>query len=216
MRNENYGQMIKYVEKVIQNAPNISKIEAKYPFRTRFRHIVRVVKWCERILEFEKVEDEDIVYIAAIFHDSGKPFEGERLHPQISSEICRRYLKTQGYDGKKIDRICYCIENHSKKLSQEELEFEPRELVVLLEADVLDEIGAIGVLWDSMATAMEFDPTYEKAFSRIEGHFKNMKSKGNRAYTVTGKKLYEERMVFIEKYIEELKFELEVTSFMEA
>lgn len=213
MNDTNYKEMLAYVENVISNAPVISDTEARYPFRNRFKHILRVLKWCERLLEKESVESPEIVYIAAIFHDSGKPYEGDRAHADISAEICRNFLENKGYEEEKIQKICYCIKNHSRKLLEDNLKEEPKELIVLMEADVMDEIGAMGALWDTFATALEIKPDYDKAFERIESQFQKMKVKGNRAYTPTGKAFYAERIAVLERYIEELRFELEPSSF---
>ena len=79
-----------------------------------------------------------------------------------------------------------------------------------MDADLLDELGAIGVLWDAMATATTLgdEASYKKAYARIRQFYKINMPKRSRAKTAEGKREYQKRMDFVQSFIAELEREL--------
>ena len=77
-----------------------------------------------------------------------------------------------------------------------------------MDADLLDEVGAISILWDSMATAIGDEASYKKAYQRIKNFYRINKPKIRRCKTEAGRKEYEKRMETIETFLEELEKEL--------
>ncbi|MBC2580778.1 HD domain-containing protein [Clostridium sp. DJ247] len=203
-----YEDMINYVKKFLDNRElEVDDFENKYPFRIRFQHILRVYNWTHRLNEFEK-GDEQVVSIAAIFHDVGKRNDNSIPHADLSAEICSKYLESINYDKNQSKRIIQAIKKHSsKKECIEKLSLEDR---ILIDADLLDEVGAITVLWDSMATVMETDPSYMKVYERLQKRLERIKKKSSLTKTKTGARFYEERLRFLENFIENLEYELQV------
>ena len=79
-----------------------------------------------------------------------------------------------------------------------------------MDADLLDELGAVGVLWDAMATAVTLgdEASYKKAYARVRQYYKINMPKRVRAKTTEGKREYQRRMDFVQSFITELEREL--------
>ncbi len=175
---------------------------ANYPFRSRYEHIMRVYRWAIK-LQAKEGGDLEIITLAALFHDIG--WEEGRPHEEVSAEMAVEYLAEQGYDEAKIGRIGNIILRHNDKDTEDDLSIECR---VLMDADLLDEVGAMSVLWDSMATACEDESSYKKAYYRIKNYYRINQPKIRRCKTATGRLEYTKRMKCIEEFLNELEREL--------
>ena len=78
----------------------------------------------------------------------------------------------------------------------------------MMDADLLDEVGAVGILWDSMATAQEDEASYKRAYYRIKNFYRINKPKIKRCKTDAGRVEYNKRMQLIEEFIFQLEKEL--------
>lgn len=201
-----YEDMINYVKNILENTDSkATELKTVFPFRNRFEHSMRVYKWAKRINEVEKA-DEEVISIAAIFHDVAKGMNGGRNHAEAGAEICREYLRKVNYDINKSEMVVQAVRNHSSKdMPISELSLEDR---VIIDADILDELGAITVLWDSIAVGMKEYPTYEKVYNRLVPVLQQEKTGYESLKTEYGKKLFKERIEFLETFLENLKYEL--------
>lgn len=116
-----------------------------YPWHSaayRFNHSLNVVDLATQIAEKEGA-DTDVVRVAALFHDVAKLEVDQDVHAAEGARIAREYLESHGdFPQSFIARICECIEDHSHQgpLSQVSLETQ-----CLIEADLLDKVGANGM-----------------------------------------------------------------------
>lgn len=193
-----YTRVIEYVkEMTVQNGrPD------NYPFRSRFEHIMRVYRWAIK-LQAKEGGDLEIIALAALMHDIG--WEENRPHAEVSAEIAVEYLVEQGYDEAKIGRIGDIIMRHNDKDTEEDLSLECR---IVMDADLLDEVGAMSILWDCMATAGEDAASYKKAYYRIKNYYRINQPKIRRCKTTAGRIEYTKRMKCIEEFLSELEREL--------
>jgi uncharacterized protein len=193
-----YTKVIKYVwEMTNQNGrPD------NYPFRSRYDHIMRVYRWAIK-LQAREGGDLEIISLAALFHDIG--WDPERPHWEVSAEMAVEYLAEQDLEEAKIGRIGDIILRHNDKDTTEDLSLECR---IVMDADLLDEVGAMSVLWDSMATACEEEASYKKAYTRIKNYYRINQPKISRCKTATGRLEYTKRMKCIEDFLNELEREL--------
>lgn len=173
-----------------------------YPFRSRYEHIMRVYRWAIK-LQAKEGGDLEVITLAALLHDVG--WDEERPHEEVSAEMAVEYLVEQEFDETKIGRIGDIIMRHNDKDTEDELSLECR---VVMDADLLDEVGAMSVLWDSMATACEEDPSYKKAYYRIKNFYQINQPKIRRCKTEAGRLEYMKRMRCIEEYLNQLEREL--------
>lgn len=194
----NYAQVIEFVKQQISDngrPPN-------YPFRSRFEHTMRVYRWAIK-LQAMVGGDLDIIVLAALLHDVG--WEEGREHGEVGAEIAVNFLDGIGYDAEKVGRVGEIIRIHDDKDTTKPLSIECQ---VVMDADLLDEVGAVSVLWDAMATACEPDANYKKAYYRIKQFYKGNKPKIRRCKTEAGRVEFDKRMQLIEEYLAQLEKEL--------
>lgn len=115
-----------------------------YPWHSaeyRFNHIRNVVTLATEIARKEGA-NVDITRVAALFHDIAKLEVDQDIHAEEGARIAREYLQTQGdYPPSFVRQVCRAIEDHSYQGSIEDVPLETR---CLIEADILDKIGANG------------------------------------------------------------------------
>ncbi len=94
--------------------------------------------------------DDDVVYAAAFLHDLGvfvgqRPEEPELLagwdHVRYAVEQAPRLLRDAGFPAAKIAAVLRAIETHQPADTPESM-----EATVLRDADILEQLGAIGIL----------------------------------------------------------------------
>lgn len=194
----NYAEVIEFVRK--QTAENGRP--PNYPFRSRFEHTMRVYRWAIK-LQSKLGGDLDIIVLAALLHDIG--WDEVRPHGEVGAEIAVDYLDSLGVDPEKIAKIGEIIMMHSDKDTEAELSLECR---IVMDADLLDEVGAVGILWDAMATAQEDEASYKRSYYRIKNFYRINKPKIKRCKTDAGRVEYNKRMQLIEEFIFQLEKEL--------
>jgi uncharacterized protein len=196
--------MIEFVRATIEREdPTASELDTQYPFRKRFDHCYRTFRWAQRINLIEGA-DADTVEIAALFHDAAKA-DGAN-HGVRAAAICKEYLLRNCIALERIDQIQDCVANHSGKPSSTETL--SKELQIVMDADCLDEVGALAVLWDTMAEGAEETQSYLKTYQRLRMHAEQIFSGENRLHTATGRALYEARVDFRRLFLQQLEYEL--------
>lgn len=194
----NYAEVIEYVRKMTTENGR----PPKYPFRSRFEHSLRVYRWAIK-LQSKLGGDLDIIALAALLHDIG--WDDKRPHGEVGAELAVEYLDSLGVDPEIIRRVGEIIMIHTDKDTDAELSIECK---IVMDADLLDEVGAIGLLWDSMATACEDEASYKKAYYRIKNYYRINKPKIRRCKTDAARAEYAKRMQMIESFIFQLEKEL--------
>lgn len=196
--------MIEFVRATIEGEdPTATELDTQFPFRNRFDHCYRTLRWAQRINLIEGA-DTDTVEIAALFHDAAKA-DGAN-HGTRAAAICKEYLLRNSIALERIDQIQYCIANHSAKASPTETL--SKELQIVMDADCLDEVGALAILWDTMAEGAEETQSYRKTYQRLRTHAERIFSAENRLHTATGRALYEARVDFRRQFMRQLEYEL--------
>jgi uncharacterized protein len=173
------------------------------PFRNRFEHTMRVLKWADRI---HKVEggDFEIITLAVLFHDTG--WSDTIDHAIVGAELAEKYLLEKGVDPALVDRVTSAVQTHNKRINpQASL---PIENLIVMDADLLDEVGVTTVVWDAMSTALGDNPNYVRALERNLEFYKSAKEKRIYLTTETGMKLYNERIDMWERCLNHFQYEL--------
>jgi len=202
-----YNDMLNYVEKVFEeNEAQYSTNVKLFPFRNRIDHINRVFIWAKRLLQNEKA-NEQLVLTAAVFHDVGYAIsENAKEHSYNSSIICERYLKEKNFDKEFIDKVTYLILNHSYKKLMNKSDTE-MELILLMEADLLDETGALSIVWDCMMEGSETEQSFEKSYKHIKEYSYEIINE-NPMVSNTAKYYWEEKQELVKKFVDSLAFDL--------
>ena len=126
-----------------------------YPWHSaeyRFNHTLNVMALGEQIATAEGAE-VDVVRVAALFHDVAKLDAEQDVHAEEGARVAREYLQTRGdYPESFVRAVCRAIENHAAQGSVADLDPETRTLI---EADLLDKVGANGTALILLRTGYE-------------------------------------------------------------
>jgi uncharacterized protein len=186
-------------------------------------HIERVYKNALLIAQGETC-DLDVVKLGALLHDvaDSKFHDGDET---VGPKVAREFLESQNVAEETIQHVINIIENISFKGGNFEKKFNSIELEIVQDADRLDAIGAIGVArafnYGGFKNRALYNPDiqpnlnmskeeYKKSDSPTVNHFYEklllLKDKMN---TSSGKKIAEQRHVYMEQFLSQFYAEWE-------
>ncbi len=191
------------LEKVAHFAESHLKYSERpdYPFRSRYTHTLRVLNWTKR-LQKKLGGDLEVLLVAAYLHDIG--WSEEKNHAIVSKEIAQDFVNELELTTIQKEKVLEAIEYHN----QNDVKGLHHETYIMMDADELDEVGALTIVWDSMATAIKEDPSFEKSYQRITRYFKQLEQKQNKCYFDITKEIYRNRLQVIRQFIIDLEYEL--------
>jgi uncharacterized protein len=180
-------------------------------------HIERVWKIAKLISKLENC-DHFIVEMAALLHDiaDSKFHNGNE---EIGPELALKYMNSIQIDDDIITQIVNIIRNISFKGGHKHSDFNSIELQIVQDADRIDALGAIGIArafnYGGFKNRSLYDPEIKPQLNMSKEAYKNnaaptinhfyeklllLKDKMN---TESGKKMAEERHLFMEKFLEQ-------------
>lgn len=178
-------------------------------FRKRSEHTLRVLAWARRLVAEYPSVDSQAVEIAAIFHDIGyATCTSAKAHARESAVVCRRYLLDKGFEESRVEKITQLVEAHSRK----DLMNDPQvstELSVLMEADLLDETGAMGILWDSLVQGQKPQQSYRDTYQHIRDYTK-AGMENNPLRSRLGRAIWEEKKQLVGAFLQSLETDLSI------
>ncbi len=206
-----YGEMFAYVEERLKPYDSCGESVQGGIRYGRFDHTKRVFGWAMRLYrEWEHKADVDLeaLKIAAIFHDSGYDIkERGEDHGARGARICRGYMEEKGYPSGKTDFVCSLIAGHSDKDRLRGGGKLPMELILLMEADLLDDTGAHGIVADCWMEAMKEECSFASLLKHVQRFtLKNMQE--NPMYTPAARKIWEEKRILVEEFCRSLEYDL--------
>lgn len=178
-------------------------------------HIERVYKNALAISKYEPV-DETVVALGALLHDiaDSKFHNGDETVGPLKAQ---KFLRTQSVPEEIIENVVKIIENVSFGGGNRIQKFNSKELEVVQDADRLDTIGAIGIArtfnYGGFKNRKMYDPAIKPKLHMTPEEYKNsdaptvnhfyeklllLKDKMN---TQTGKRMAQERHLFMEKFL---------------
>ncbi len=163
-----------------------------------------------------------ILSAAAILHDIGRRFETEQqgglCHAEKGAELARDILQGLGFEQEDIEAIAHCIECHRYRNDKTPASLEAE---ILFDADKLDGIGAIGIgraflfagqLGACLHNSEEIDLAASRPYSTEDTAYREFKVKmskvRDRLLTPEGRRLAEERHLFMETFFARLDREV--------
>ncbi len=178
-----------------------------FPFRKRSDHIFRVFRWTERLRDPDTEVDDAALRIAALVHDVGYADGNAGLpHAHLSASLCREFLPSFGYDQAFVERVARLVHHHSDKHLLKEPET-PLELILLMEADLLDEQGAMSVVWDCLMEGAKPEQSFALAYRHIEGKSAAHLSE-DILVTPRGKRFWHEKRQLVTQFLSHLEKDL--------
>jgi HD superfamily phosphodiesterase len=175
------------------------------------KHSLRVENYAARIKDnFDSLSMSDIYTLqaAAIFHDIGNVVQREN-HGEIGAEIVKKFFDNTEFLSKcgiNKDRLIHIIANHSNKENESD-----RDLVsvILKDADILDQIGAMSILMQG--TKHNYN-SYEYYHEVLEDLRNKELPYCEKEYlllkTNPGKKIMDEKMKLIKDFEKQLENEI--------
>lgn len=181
----------------------------------RWQHTLNVLKNAGQILEGEGTDDytSAVVRASALLHDVSMFTCDHAIHAKVSAEIAADYLQEQNYDEDLIKAVCRAVAEHGTDFG----DIPPAEQgerfswagKVLIEADILDKLGASAVTSSLMSLG-------EQRKLNFEAHSELLRSRAfekatffkDYTWTETGKQMAERRYTFFKDYLVHLKEEV--------
>lgn len=198
----------RYVEAyLMEHGGNDRSEQAGQRFRKRADHIRRVMMWLERLLAKEGgVEDPAALRLAAVFHDAGYA-RAKEDHGRHSADILREYAARAGLSSADVERAAFLVAEHSNKEMWMPRADAPRDLILLMEADLLDEEGAMGLVLDCMTAGQRGAEAYEEAYRQML-RYEPKRLERAPMVTETGRALWAEKQRIIEGFMRAFAYDL--------
>ncbi len=181
----------------------------------RWQHTLNVLRNAEMILEGEGAADEDIavVRVASLLHDVSMFTCDHSIHGQVSADMTIEYLTEKGFDSIIINRVSLAIAEHGTDFGDlppaEQGEQFSWEGKVLVEADILDKLGASAITSGLMQLGEQQKLNFEARTSLLNGPtFKRADFFKDYFWTETGKQMAERRFGFFLEYLDRLQEEV--------
>jgi uncharacterized protein len=115
-----------------------------YPWHSaeyRYNHILNVAELAAEIAEKEGA-NVDVTRVAALFHDIAKLEADQDVHAEAGARVAGEYLRSRtDYPESFVSQVCDAVAEHSY---EGDLANVPLETRCLMEADLLDKVGANG------------------------------------------------------------------------
>lgn len=207
-----YQNMYEDVKRLLADNDGIATKIYHFPFRKRSEHIWRVFQWAKRLVDescFNVSIDKESLLVAALFHDVGYALslEGSQ-HADNSAVIFNNYVSEKKLEMKNQNFISFLISNHSKK-SLMNVTDTPLELIILMEADILDETGALSIVWDCMMEGGQTEQSFIKTYNHIKDYsYKTMEN--NPMKTNKAKEFWADKQYLMQEFIKHLAFDLAI------
>ncbi|CQR50651.1 MULTISPECIES: HD domain-containing protein [Haloferax] len=178
-----------------------------YPWHSaeyRFNHILNVVDLATRIADREGA-DVNVVRVAALFHDISKLEADQDVHAEEGARVAREFLSSHGdYPESFVDQVCQVVSDHSYQGSLTDVSLETR---CLIEADILDKIGANGTAL--MLLRMGYEArTHMDAAEMVERVFERGRDASARLETDTAQSFAHQRLKRVKWFREWLEEEV--------
>ncbi len=169
-------------------------------------HTIRVTHTCMK-LGYELNAKLDVLIIAALFHDTGRPIEEAtgRCHAELSADIATEFLKEHSLNDM-IPEVCDIILSHrfSKKIKPKS-----KEGKILKDADALDALGAMG-LYRTISYSIEKKYDLKKALEHFDEKLFKLPELMHFPFT---KKLAEERCKILKEFVKDIEENREKSNF---
>ena len=212
-----FKEMLSYVSDRLEKAETESskgpKMEIYY---SRADHTKRVLAWVLRLYNMaqnkEQIRFEDLV-IATIFHDVGREnaLVGAVPHALAGVPITEEYLKEKGYPEERIKYICSLVAEHSDKYRMGEADLD-RGLLMLMEADLMDDMGAAGIVMDCMITeSRNPKASFEDCLDHMTRYTLRIQEEDNPMVTPAARQIWDDKTRLVREFVDAYRRDLELT-----
>ena len=181
----------------------------------RWQHTLNVVANAEAILAGEQASPTQVaaVRVASLMHDVSMFVCDHSIHGQVSADMASEYLLDMQLDEDFVSRVSQAIAEHGTSFGdlppQEQGEQFTWEGKVLVEADILDKLGASTVANGLMYLGKQEKLNFEARQELREGPtFERAEFFKDYFWTDTGKQMAERRLSFFLEFLDRLEEEV--------
>lgn len=202
-----------YVRAYLIRAGRDHSYQAGQGHRSRSGHIARVCVWLRRLMAQGGVENEEALRLAAVFHDVGYAHAAEG-HAAHGAEVLLRYGREQSLPEDTLSRAVFLVRAHSNKNVWLPDPAAPRDLVLLMEADLLDEEGAMGLVLDCLTAGSQGAETYEDVYAHML-RYEPARLRSNPMVTPLARRFWADKQRMIRDFMRAYAFDLEMADGLE-
>ncbi len=175
-----------------------------YPFRSRYRHTLRVLMWCER-LQKQLGGDLEVLRYSALLHDCD--WNGTENHAITSYHTAKKFLDKFELEDEFKRKVLEGVRYHN----EQGVEGLSKETYILMDADELDEVGAVCIMWDILAEQNESEEvSYKTVLDRIKKYSPDSQVIIGKLNFDYSREIYMRKVEFQERFIKEAEEELEI------
>ena len=178
-----------------------------YPWHSaeyRYNHIRNVVAIATEIAEGEGA-DVDVTRVGALFHDVAKLEAEQDVHAEAGARVAREYLQSRGnYPESFVDQVATAVDEHSYQGDVRDL---PLETQCLIEADLLDKVGANGAVLMLLRMGYE-SRTHMDAADMVDRVLERGQDHASRVESETGEAIAHRRLKRVKWFREWLEDEV--------
>ena len=208
-----YRGMLSFVKQTLEDVQTegekeigMHKTEFGY---TRYEHTKRVLGWAKRLYDAAAdktgLRYEDLM-IATIFHDIGRSVSARSGgdHAKEGMPLTRDWLLSNGYDPGRVEYIAGLVGSHSEKWRMSDPAID-RNLLMLMEADLLDDMGLLGIVMDTLIVrARNAEATFYDCYNHYERYTHPMQYDCP-VLTPEAKKFWDEKTKSTERFVEQYR-----------
>ncbi len=181
----------------------------------RWQHTLNVFENAERILDGERAPDDKaaVVRVAALMHDVSMFTCDHSIHSQVSADMATEFLVEKEFDPNFVNRVSQAIAEHGTDFgdlppSEQGKQFS-WEGKVLVEADILDKLGASAITSGLLYLGGQNKLNYEACKGLMDGSaFKRADFFKDYFWTDTGNQMAKRRFGFFLEYLARLQEEV--------
>lgn len=209
-----YEAMLNFVKAILEGGKT-ERTETKVTLNySRFDHTKHVLGWARKLYDeypYKNEIDYEDVMIATIFHDVGR-LDADALkipHAKAGIPITEKYLTEHGFSEKRAQYIASLVGRHSDKHEMGNPDID-KNLLLLMEADLLDDAGALAVVMDCMITegrnpASKFEDSYDHLM-----RFTHRIQQENLLVTDVARKIWDDKTALVNEFCRQLQHDLEM------
>ncbi|MCF7910700.1 HD domain-containing protein [Candidatus Pacearchaeota archaeon] len=176
-----------------------------------YSHIKRVIKNALLIIKEPNI-NYNVLLAAILLHDISYKNKPSKTHNIESAEIAKKILPKYGFEKNIINKIYHAIINHCRGSKPhdpvEKLSYEAK---VLYDADVLDALGAVGIIRMISFSINQKIPYFKSRSDIIDesffGNIKYLEKMKNNLILDNSKTIAEKRMEIVRDFIKQMDLE---------
>ncbi|OEH84852.1 hypothetical protein BHU72_06560 [Desulfuribacillus stibiiarsenatis] len=168
----------------------------------RWRHTLQVAEFARVIAEDMKANGP-VLEAASIFHDVCRFSSTEENHAEDGARIAIEFLRGRGFSSEFYHHVAEVIRDHTGRGGIDHINKASIESKILVEADVLEKLGAKGVFMHFTIAGNKFQTLDEMLESYDHWVTKRAVHAASFFWTSKGKELLIEKQRFQEQFLQQ-------------